>query len=105
MRRMLWICPTRTDPMAATMSTAASVGIATTPTTPENATRITSIQIPEKIDAHRSTAPALTLRAVWPTDMAGRAAFRVGSASIGKANAPETEPLWSAGGLVECDET
>ena len=67
-RMMLLIWPTRSDPTAATISTAARVGIATTPTTPDSATRITSIQIPAKIEAQRSTAPALTLIAVWPTE-------------------------------------
>ena len=54
--------------MAATIRIAASVGIATTPTIPANKARITSIQMPEKIDAHRPRVPALTFRAVWPTE-------------------------------------
>ena len=42
--------------------------MATTPTTPENNARISSIHSPEKIDAHRVRAPAARLRAVWPTE-------------------------------------
>ena len=52
----------RSDITAAKISTAASVGIGTSPTTPENATRMISIQIPAKIDAHRLRAPAATFK-------------------------------------------
>ena len=67
-RMMARTCPVRRDPMAATISTAASVGMATVPTTPENASRMIAIQMPAKIAAQRSRAPAATLRAVWPTE-------------------------------------
>ncbi len=50
--------------MAATISTAARVGIATRPTMPPNATRISSIHSPEKIDAQRVRAPAAMFSAV-----------------------------------------
>ena len=60
------ISPTRIDPVAATMSTAASVGTATLPTMPAKATRTASIHRPQKIEAHRDRAPALTFIAVWP---------------------------------------
>jgi hypothetical protein len=59
---------TLTDPIAAEMRTAASVGNATPPTAPANATRIASIQSPEKIAAHLVRAPAVTFKAVCPTD-------------------------------------
>ena len=58
----------RSDPIAAKMSTAASVGMATLPTIPANATRMTTIQMPDQIAAHRVRAPAATLSAVWPTE-------------------------------------
>ena len=53
------ISPTRIDPVAATMSTAARVGTATLPTIPAKATRTASIHRPEKIEAQRECAPAL----------------------------------------------
>ena len=56
------------DPAAAKIRTAASVGIATCPTTPENATRISSIQIPDQIEAQRLRAPAARFSAVCPTE-------------------------------------
>ena len=45
---------------------ASAIGIS--PTTPENRTRISSIQMPEKIDAQRVRPPAATFSAVWPTE-------------------------------------
>ena len=60
--------PNRNDITAAKISTAASVGIGTSPTTPDNATRMSSIQMPAKIDAHRLLAPAATFSAVLLTD-------------------------------------
>ena len=65
-------------PIAAKISTAASVGIATLPTTPAKAMRMTSIQMPDQIAAQRVRAPAATLRAVCPTDRrpAGRGTGR-----------------------------
>jgi len=50
------------------MSTAASVVIGTTFTRLENSARMTSIHTPAATAAHRPTAPALRLRAVWPTE-------------------------------------
>ena len=67
-RMMARTCPVRRDPMAATISTAASVGMTTVPTMPENANRMIAIQTPAKIAAHRPRAPAATLNAVWPTE-------------------------------------
>ena len=67
-RRIVVSSPGRSDPTAAKISTAASVGMATSPTTPEKATRMTSIHRPEKIAAHRLRAPTVRLRAVWPTE-------------------------------------
>ena len=61
-------CPVRRDPMAATMSTAARVGMTTAPTRPEKASRMIAIQMPEKMAAQRLRAPAATLSAVWPTE-------------------------------------
>ena len=58
----------RSDITAAKISTAARVGIGTRPTTPENATRMISIQMPAKIDAHLLRAPAATLSDVLLTD-------------------------------------
>jgi hypothetical protein len=60
--------PQRSAPYAATMSTAASVVIGTTFTRLENSARMTSIHTPAATAAHRPTAPALRLRAVWPTE-------------------------------------
>ena len=56
------------DPAAAKIRTAASVGIATCPTTPENTTMISSIQMPDQIEAQRLRAPAARLSAVCPTE-------------------------------------
>ena len=64
LRMMARSAPVRNEPMAATMSTAASVDITTCPTTPENATRMMAIHTPEKMAAQRPTAPAETLSAV-----------------------------------------
>ena len=55
-------------PIPAKISTAASVGMATSPTTPAKAMRMTSIQMPDQIAAHLVRAPAATLRAVCPTE-------------------------------------
>ena len=60
--------PRRSELAAAKISTAASVAIGISPTTPENRTRISSIQMPEKIDAQRVRPPAATFSAVWPTE-------------------------------------
>ncbi len=67
-RTTILISSTLTELTAAKMRIAASVGIATRPTSPENSDRIASIQTPEKIDAHRVRAPAAALSAVWPTE-------------------------------------
>ena len=58
----------RNDITAAKISTAANVGIGTRPTTPENATRMISIQTPAKIDAQRLRAPAATFSDVLLTE-------------------------------------
>ncbi len=50
------------------MSTAPSVGIATLPTADENTARMSSIHRPAQIAAQRERAPAVTLRAVSPTE-------------------------------------
>ena len=63
-RQIVSMAPRRRDDAAANISTAASVGIATYPTIPENSTRITTIQTPDRIDAQRDRAPAVTLSAV-----------------------------------------
>jgi hypothetical protein len=62
------ISPTRSEPTAAKMSSAARVGMATAPTIPEKTARMRTIHSPEKIEAHRVRAPAAWLRAVWPTE-------------------------------------
>ena len=62
------ISPGRSDLTAAKISTAPSVGIATAPTSPDSATRITSIHSPAKTDDKRLQAPADTFSAVDPTD-------------------------------------
>ena len=67
-RRIARTEPVLNEPMAAKISTAARVDITTFPTTPEKATKITAIHIPEKIAAHRPRAPAVTFNEVWPTD-------------------------------------
>jgi hypothetical protein len=48
-RMMALTCPVRRDPMAATMSTAAGVGMATMPTTPEKASKMLT---PSTVSAH-----------------------------------------------------
>lgn len=58
-----WIAATE-----ARIRTAASVAIATLPTIPANTSRITSIQIPLRIEAQRLRAPTETESAVCPTD-------------------------------------
>ena len=63
-RRIMLISSTFTELTAAKMRMPASVGIATRPTRPESRTRTASIQMPEKIAAHRERAPAAALRAV-----------------------------------------
>ena len=50
------------------MRTAASVGMATSPITPEKAARITIIHRPEQIAAHLLRPPTVWFRAVWPTE-------------------------------------
>ena len=67
-RRIARKSPVRSDPIAAAISTAASVGISTCPTTPDNATMITASHTPAEIAAQRPRAPAATLTAVCPTD-------------------------------------
>ena len=61
-----------TDPAAAKIRTAASVGIATSPTTPEKATMISSIQIPDQIEAQRVRAPAARVERGLPDRAADR---------------------------------
>ncbi len=67
-RRMLVSSPSWSEPMAAKMSIAPSVGTAIFATSPENTARITSSHKPDQITAHRVRAPTDTLSAVWPTE-------------------------------------
>ena len=60
--------PKRSDITAAKISTAASVGIGTSPTSRARASRMTSIQTPAKMAAHRLRAPAATFNAVLLTE-------------------------------------
>lgn len=63
-RKMVATSATRSEPTAAKMRIAPSVGRATLATSPEKATRITSIHSPDQMDAHRVRAPDLTFSAV-----------------------------------------
>ena len=58
----------RSEPMAAKMRMAPSVGTAIFLTSPEKRARMTSIHTPDHIAAHRVRPPTLTLSAVWPTE-------------------------------------
>jgi hypothetical protein len=52
----------------ATISSPARAGMGTASTSGPSATRITSMNTPDRIAAHRALAPPLTLSAVRPTD-------------------------------------
>jgi hypothetical protein len=67
-RMMVRISPNRSAPAAAKMSTPARVGTATLATRGDTAARITSIQTPDQIAAHRVRPPARLFSAVWPTE-------------------------------------
>ena len=67
-RRIARTSPTRNDPIAAKISTAANVDITTAPTRPEKSRSSTAIHMPRKIEAHRPAAPAERFKAVWPTE-------------------------------------
>jgi hypothetical protein len=71
-RQMVTTSPGRSEPMAAKMRMAPSVGMATLATSPEKRARITSIHMPDEIAAQRVRPPALTFSAVWPTSSSPR---------------------------------
>jgi hypothetical protein len=59
-RRMLVISPGRSEPTAAKIRMAPSVGTAIFATSPEKRTRITSSHTPDQTDAQRLRAPELS---------------------------------------------
>ena len=87
-RMMARTCPVRSDPMAATISTAANVGIATVPTTPENASRMIAIQTPGE---DRRPAVACAGRDVQG-GLADRAADRLTPEEAGRAGCRRPGP-------------
>ena len=102
-----------TELTAAKMRMAPSEGIATLPTSPDSATRMASIQMPEKMAAQRVRAPAAAFSAVWPTEpptgwprkkaaamlampWARKSASMSGGAPSGLGAASETPAPWTS---------